>query len=150
MGAKKQRRGTFQFATNRIIPYHENVIRHFVNIEFFHKQDSKQEDCLGWLTVMELAEDNLRRVLKEDGLDLEQRKEIALGVLWGFYYLWEKCGLYHYDRKLENILLADGIPKIIDFGLVMNKSFSSGCRKMGYTRNGSKYTASQSLGKTQN
>ena len=150
MGAKKNSFGDFLIGTNRIIPYHRNVIRHFVNIEFFHKQDAKQEDCLGWVTIMEFAEDNLRRVLKADGLDLEQRKEIAKGVLNGFNHLWENCGIYHFDRKLENILLVDGIPKIIDYGLVMDKSSSSCCRKMGYTRRGSKYTASQSLGKTLN
>ncbi|CBY34845.1 unnamed protein product, partial [Oikopleura dioica] len=77
-------------------------------------------------------------VLKEEKIGIEKRKKIAEGILDGFVYL-EKIGICHYDRKLENILLIDGIPKIIDFGLIDEETGRSGYREMGYARKGSKF-----------
>ena len=37
------------------IPKHDNVVKNFVNVELFRKEDSKKEDCLGWITIMEKA-----------------------------------------------------------------------------------------------
>ena len=130
-----------------MIPYHKNVIRNFINVEVFHKADSKKEDCLGWITIMELADENLRTLLKEERIDLRQRKTIANGILDGFFDLFD-CGIGHFDRKMENILLIDGVPKIIDFGLVYEETGRNGYREMGYTRRGSKYKNSNSLGKS--
>jgi len=39
-----------------------------------------------------------------------KRKKIGEGILDGFLYLKE-IGISHFDQKLENILLVDGIPK---------------------------------------
>ena len=58
------------------MPKHENVIRHFVNIELFHKADSKKEDCIGWITIMERVDQDLRTVLKAEKIDIEKRKKI--------------------------------------------------------------------------
>ena len=120
------------------IPKHENVIKNFVNIELFHKKDANLEDCVGWITIMEKAEKDLRTILKEEKIGIEERKKIAEGIWNGFDYL-EKIGIDHFDRKMENILMVGGIPKIIDFGLVCENTGRSGYREMGYARRGSKF-----------
>jgi len=120
------------------MPKHENIIKNFVNIELFHKQDLRKEDCIGWITIMEKAEEDLRTVLKKEKIGIEKRKKIADGIEDGLVYLKE-IGIDHYDRKLENILLINGIPKIIDFGLIYERTGRIGYREMGYTRKGSKF-----------
>ena len=126
------------------MPKHENILKNFVNIELFHKKDFKKEDCIGWITIMEKAEEDLRTVLKEEKIGIEKRKKIAEEILNGFIYL-EKIGIHHYDRKLENILLLNGIPKIIDFGLIYEETGRSGYREMGYARKGSKFRENTAL-----
>ena len=131
---------------NYQIPKHENVIKNFVNVELFHKKDKNQEDCLGWITIMEKAGKDLRTTLKEEKIGIEERKKIAEGILKGFVYL-EKIGINHYDLKLENILMMNGIPKIIDFGLVYEETGRKGYREMGYARRGTKFRNNCSLRK---
>ena len=97
------------------MPKHKNIIKNFVNIELFHKNDLIKEDCIGWITIMEKADEDLRTVLKDEKIGIEKRKKIAEGIFDGLVYLGE-IGIYHFDRKLENVLLINGIPKIIDFG----------------------------------
>ena len=87
---------------------------------------------------MEKAGEDLRKILKEEKIGIDERKKIAKGIWSGFKYL-EKIGIWHFDLKMENILLVDGIPKIIDFGLVQEQSGRNGYREMGYTRRGSKF-----------
>ena len=128
------------------MPKHENVIANFVNIELFHKEDSKNEDCLGWITIMEKGEEDLRKILKEEKIEIEERKKIAKGIKNGNRYL-EKIGIVHFDLKMENILMVGGIPKIIDFGLVQELSGRSGYREMGYARHGSKFIHPSALRK---
>jgi serine/threonine protein kinase len=123
------------------------VIKNFVNVELFRKKDQNQEDCLGWITIMEKAAEDLRKILKEEKIGIEDRKKIARGILNGFGYL-TKIGINHFDRKLENILLLNGIPKIIDFGLVFETSGRNGYREMGYTRRGSKFRHQGALRKS--
>ena len=102
------------------IPKQENVIANIVNIELFHKdsspcfEDWKQEDCLGWITIMEKGGKNLRKILKEEKIEIEERKKIAEGIWNGKNYL-EEIGIGHFDLKMENVLMVDGIPKIIDY-----------------------------------
>ena len=120
------------------IPRHENVIKNFVNVELFHKNDKKQEDCLGWITIMEKAGEDLRTILKGEKIGIDERKKIAEGINNGLVYL-VKIGINHYDRKMENILMLDGIPKMIDFGLVYEETGRNGYREMGYARRGSKF-----------
>ena len=126
------------------MPKHKNIIKNFINIELFHKKDLEKEDCIGWITIMEKAEEDLRTVLKEEKIGLEKRKKIAEGIFDGFIYL-QKIGIWHYDRKLENILLVDGIPKIIDFGLIYEKTGRNNYREMGYARKGSKFRNNAAL-----
>ena len=104
------------------MPKHENVIRNHVNVELFHIKDKKQEDCLGWITIMEKAGENLRTLLKEEKIGIQERKKIAEGINNGYVYLAE-IGIGHYDSKLENILILNGVPKIIDFGLTFHVLF---------------------------
>ena len=126
------------------MPKHENVIKNFVNIELFHKKDAKQEDCVGWITIMEKAGEDLRTVLKEERIDIQERKNIAKGIWDGLAYL-VKVGIGHLDGKLENFLLKNGVPKIIDFGLVRELTGRSGYRQMGYARIGSKFRQNVAL-----
>ena len=78
------------------MPRHENVIKNFVNVELFHKKDIKQEDCLGWITIMEKADVDLRTVLKEEKIEIQERKKIAEGIYNGWNYLYD-IGIFHYD-----------------------------------------------------
>ena len=87
---------------------------------------------------MEKADEDLRTVLKKEKIGIEKRKKIAEGILDGFIYL-NNIGINHFDLNLENILLVDGIPKIIDFGLIYERTGRSGYREMGYARKGSKF-----------
>ena len=94
------------------VPKHENVIRNFCNIEIFHKEDKNGEDCLAWITIMEKGETNLFKYLETENRGIDERKRILKGILDGWSYL-HSIGIAHYDMKLENIMLVDGIPKII-------------------------------------
>ena len=127
------------------MPIHQNVIRNFVNVEIFFNDDTAGKDCVGWITIMEKCDKvDLRTVLKEERISIQVRKIFAKRILDGFDYLFTR-GITHYDRKLENILLKNGQPKIIDYGLVAESTGRSGYRQMGYTRRGSKYKCSAAL-----
>ncbi|CBY40980.1 unnamed protein product [Oikopleura dioica] len=121
-----------------VVPIHENVIRHYVNVELYDSGDVNKEDCLGWITIMEKCEGNLRDKLKRDKLDLEERKKIARGIQSGIKYL-EKVGIKHKDRKLANYLLIGDVVRICDFGLVTEYSGRKSYRNLGYTRKGKKH-----------
>ena len=121
-----------------VVPIHKNVVRNFANFELFGVDDEKEEDCLGWITVMEKCEGDLQKELKNENLNLEERKKIATGIEAGFQYL-EQIGIYHLDRKLTNFLLIGNVVKICDFGLVEEKSGRRSYRQLGYARRGSKY-----------
>ena len=69
------------------MPIHENVIRNYVNIEIFHRDDLERKDCLGWITIMEKAAEDLRKGLKEERIGLEERKKIEQGIRGGNVYL---------------------------------------------------------------
>ena len=105
-----------------------------------------QEDCLGWVTIMEKADTDLRTVLKKKNPGMEVRKRIARAIRIGLNYL-EEIGIEHSDVKLENFLLQDGVVKIIDFGLVAETSGRIAYRQMGYARKGSKFRNQEALGK---
>ena len=133
-----------KYGNQNQIPKHENVIKNFVNVELFHKKDKNQKDCLGWITIMEKAGEDLRKILKEEKIGIEERKKIAEEINNGFNYL-AKIGIVHYDKKMENILMLNGIPKIIDFGLVYEETGRNGYREMCYSRRGSKFRNNQAL-----
>ena len=120
------------------------MIKNFVNVELFHEDDTNQEDCLGWITIMEKADTDLRTVLKQKNPGIEDRKRIAEGIREGLIYL-EKIGIKHSDLKLENFLVLSKEAKIIDFGLVEETSGRIGYRKMGYARKGSKFGNQEAL-----
>jgi len=126
------------------VPVHENIVQNFANIELFQIDDKDEEDCLGWITILEKCETNVRNELKNENLDLEERKKIAIGLKNGFDYL-EKVGITHYDRKLENFLLLGGVVKICDFGLVYEDTGRRSYRQMGYCRRGKKYRNGRAL-----
>ncbi|CBY15100.1 unnamed protein product [Oikopleura dioica] len=93
---------------------------------------------------MKKADEDLRTILKKEKIGIEKRKKMAEEIVDGIIYLKE-IGIYHFDQKLENILLIDGIPKIIDFGLIYEETGRSGYREMGYTRKGSKFRKAAAL-----
>jgi serine/threonine protein kinase len=95
---------------------------------------------------MEKGGEDLRTILKEEKIGIEERKKIAEGIWNGWNYL-AKIGIYHCDLKMENILIVDGFPKIIDFGLVCEMTGRSGYREMGYARRGSKFRFGAALRK---
>ena len=122
-----------------MIPYHENVIRNFANLEI-----KENGECIGWITVMEKCDEDLRKKLKEGTMTLDERKKAAIGVLEGLEYL-EKVGIEHEDRKPENVLMKNGVAKWSDFGLIWERSGRRSYRRMGYAREGSKYRNNWSL-----
>ena len=128
----------FGTAIRDVVPVHENVVQNYVNFELFDVDDAKEEDCLGWITVMEKCESDLQTALKNDNLNFYERKKIATGIEAGFQYL-EQIGIDHNDRKLSNFLLIGDQVKICDFGLVQEKSGRRSYRQLGYARRGSKY-----------
>jgi len=89
-------------------------------------------------------EADLRTGLKDEKIGIEKRKKIAEGIFDGWFYL-ENIGIHHFDQKLENVLLTNGVPKIIDFGLIREATGRSGYQEMGYTRKGSKFRNSYAL-----
>ena len=127
-----------------VAPIHENIIRNFANIEIFEAGDEEEEDCLGWITIMEKCDGNLREKLKSGDPSLRERKKIASGILAGFEYL-EDIGIEHRDRKLANFLLIGDVVKISDFGLVTEQTDRKSYRKLGYARRGSKYKKEAAL-----
>ena len=121
-----------------VIPRHKNVIKHFGNIEIYAPDDIDKKDCLGWITLMPQADNNLRISLKNLEISVDERKRIALSLREGNRYL-NKIGITHCDFKLENVLLKNGVPLIADFGTVMETSNRFSYRQMGYSRRGSKF-----------
>ena len=118
-----------------VVPVHENIIRNFANIEIFDSGDEEEEDCLGWISIMEKCDGNLREKLKNGNATLKERKKIATGIKSGLRYL-EEVGINHRDKKLANFLLIGDVAKVCDFGLVEEWSGRKSYRKLGYTRRG--------------
>jgi serine/threonine protein kinase len=120
------------------VPVHANVVRNFANVEIFDSGDENEEDCLGWITIMEKCETDLWEELKNRNPGLEKRKKIAKGIQAGLKYL-EKVGIGHCDRKLANFLLIGDVAKVCDFGIIYERSRRKSYRKLGYARRGPKY-----------
>ncbi|CBY31701.1 unnamed protein product [Oikopleura dioica] len=95
-------------------------------------------------THPEKCDRNIRTELKNESLDLEERKKIAIELKAGFDYL-SGVGIWHCDRKLENFLMLGGITKICDFGLVWETTRRRSYRMMGYCRRGSKFRDGSAL-----
>ena len=93
---------------------------------------------MGWITVMEKAETDLRKRLKNGKMDLAERKKTAIEMKRGLEYLKE-VGIEHCDLKPENVLMKNGEAKWTDFGMIDERSGRKSYRKMGYAREGSKY-----------
>jgi serine/threonine protein kinase len=130
-----------------VIPHHENVIAHHANCEIV-----EEGEIVGWITVMEFADTDLRKLLtnKDVKPTWEKRKMIAKGVKSGQNY-FTGVGITHFDMKPENVLMINGIPKLTDFGLVVARKSKGreSFRRMGYARRGSKYEHALCLGKYQ-
>ena len=93
---------------------------------------------------MEKCDCDLRSRLKNEDLNLEERKKIAIRVEEGLAYL-RSVGIWHYDKKPENVLLKNGEPRWIDYGTLTEFTGRRSYREMGYARRGSKYRESQFL-----
>ena len=119
------------------------MVEHFANCEI-----KQEEEVVGWITVMEFCETDLRKLLKKQngGPTFEERKEIAIRIKFGFYYL-EKIGIMHMDKKSENVLMKNGIPKLTDFGLTQVRLRRESFNQMGYARQGNKFIDRKYLSK---
>ena len=80
------------------MPKHEHVIKHLANVEIFVAGD--QHDCLGWITVMELADTDLWKILEKNLVSWSERKRLLLELYDGYKYL-EQIGIHHYDLKVR-------------------------------------------------
>ena len=134
----------FRMRLTPVVPIHENIVRNFANVEIFDDGDEYEEDCLGWITIMEKCKGNLHKALRSGTPTLEERKNIAKGIRAGLKYL-EKVGIEHNDKKLANFLLIGDVAKICDFGIIHENSGRKSYRQLGYARRGSKYQESQAL-----
>lgn len=59
-----------------------------------------QRDCLGWITVMELADTDLWKILEKNLISWIDRKRLLLELHDGYKYL-EQIGIHHYDLKVN-------------------------------------------------
>ncbi len=69
--------------------------------------------------VMEMAEENLDDIVNK-GLTINKKLEIYEQILDGVKYIHSK-NIIHRDLKPKNILIKDGIIKIIDFGITLDE-----------------------------
>jgi serine/threonine protein kinase len=65
--------------------------------------------------VLEAGSENLEQWLSRESRDILERQEVAEYIEYTLQFLHE-VGLYHNDLHLTNVVLVDGIPKLIDFG----------------------------------
>ena len=99
------------------MPKHKNIIKNFVNIELFHKNDLKQEDCIGWITIMEKAEEDLRTVLKEENGEWQIPAELKNKIIseGGEALVFsEKFGIFETAVRIQ---IFDSFLFTDDFGL---------------------------------
>jgi len=94
---------------------HPNIGRYF---DFFTLEE---EDAFGTqnyeVGVMEyISGGSLKEYITQKGIKSEEAKLALLGVLEGLKYLHDR-NMIHRDVKPDNILMSDGVAKIIDFGI---------------------------------
>ena len=68
--------------------------------------------------VLELCEGTLQQLMKTKG-QLTEQEAVTIGsqIVDGLYALHVDLGVSHRDLKIDNILIADGVFKITDFGM---------------------------------
>lgn len=86
-------------------PQHPNLIQSFP-IEF----------PLGPTVLLELGQETLEDKIESNTLTFEKTMEIILQILSAVAFL-HSIRISHHDLKPENIIFADGVPKLFDFGL---------------------------------
>ena len=84
---------------------HQNLIQSFP-IEF----------PLGSAILMELGQETLDNKINSGSLSFQQTMEIILQILRAVEFL-HSIGISHNDLKPDNIIFADGVPKLFDFNL---------------------------------
>jgi formylglycine-generating enzyme required for sulfatase activity len=95
---------------------HRNIAKY----EACHRIPDKNTGVKDYAIMQLYPEGNLSQLLKNKTLSIEQKKEIARGILEGLKYLHSQ-GRIHRDLKPANILIVkkqnEYIPLISDFGL---------------------------------
>ncbi len=111
-----------EFETVQHLPVHKNVANYEAVYQF------EQINGIHDYAIMQYyPEGNLQQLLSHTKLSVEQKVDIASGLLEGLAFLHEQ-GIVHRDIKPSNILISkrEGtekyIPKITDFGLSKNVS----------------------------
>lgn len=94
---------------------HPNIARYF---DFFTLVEEGAFDEQTYeVGVMEyISGGSIKEYVDNNGPDSVQAKNAILGVLEGLQYLHDR-NIMHRDIKSDNILMSDGVAKIIDFGI---------------------------------
>jgi len=105
-----------EFETIKRISHHKNI----ANYEAAYQIEAPN-GLFDYVIMQYYDLGNLKQLLENNTLDLDQRKDIVHGLLNGIQFLHQN-GIIHRDLKPSNILIArdiDGqyVPKITDFGL---------------------------------
>ena len=107
----------------RFIPHHPNLLYNYINVEIFHEEDEKEEDCIGWITVSSRAACDLATALEKNRISIDERKNIIIQLKNVLYYL-KSVSLIYFDLKLQNILLIRNKQngnfemRLADFGIM--------------------------------
>jgi serine/threonine protein kinase len=102
-----------------------SAIQNEVNIFAFLRQNSAHPNLiqsfpidfpLGPAVLLELGQETLDKKIESMSLSLEQTMEIMRQILSAVAFL-HSIRISHHDLKPNNIIIVDGVPKLLDFGL---------------------------------
>lgn len=89
---------------------HPNIVE-LENIIYLNGKDYNN----GIHIILKLQKDNLMDLIYKKVLNNKEKINILTQIVSGLKYLHDN-NIYHLDLKSENIMLTDGVCKIIDFG----------------------------------
>lgn len=107
-----------EFGITKDLAVHKNV----ANYEAVYRFNEVNGE-FSYAVMQYYSQGNLKELLQRVKLTLQQKKEVAKGIILGTEYLHQH-GILHRDIKPNNILIAQKgdqyIPKITDFGISKN------------------------------
>jgi serine/threonine protein kinase len=110
-----------EFNASQAIPLHKNIA-HYESVFQFHMPNG----LFDYAVMQYYPEGNLKQLLTQKKLQLEEKFSLVNGLLQGLTFL-HKNNIIHRDIKPSNILISidtrhQYVPKIADFGLSKNIS----------------------------